>query len=142
MLIETTQIQVHGSVRAASHCWMVQTVVNLKQELCFHNEPAGTTIEVPKAMWASHPVPLALSPSFETCNIKRSYQLVLRLGFQNGMSRCRVLVREFQFPVHIMATQAPDLHRLSRHRPVDALIASSESNLDTEDHSEESFGLS
>jgi hypothetical protein len=87
MLIETTQIQVHGSVRAASHCWMVQTVVNLKQELCFHNEPAGTTIEVPKAMWASHPVPLALSPSFETCNIKRSYQLVLRLGFQNGMSR-------------------------------------------------------
>ena len=97
MLIETTQIQVHGSVSASSHCWMVHTVANLKQRLCSHNEPAGTVIEVPSSIWASHPVPDALSPSFETCNITRSYQLVLRLGFQNGNSKVSHVKMLFQF---------------------------------------------
>jgi hypothetical protein len=115
ILIETTQTRVHGSISISNHCWMVHTVANLKQKLCSRNEPAGTVMEVPEAIWASHPVPSALSPSFETCNISRSYQLVLRLGFENGISKVshpKLVLRCF-FLFLSGCTMANNLHALA-----------------------------
>lgn len=136
MLIETTQAHAHGSVETLDQFWTVQTVANMKQRLCAENTQSGSVIDIPEAVWASHPLPAHIIPSFEVCNIKRTYELELRLGLKMGSrsakvrpptssllalcsylttchSQTQTIIREFRFPVCIVATKFPETWLLS-----------------------------
>lgn len=105
----------------------------MEQRICTDNNPLGTKIILPSVIWASHTLPSALTPSFAICNIKRDYQLEVRLGFRMGLSKVhhqdpnrrqitralisvnanisrnfqlKIAIREFQFPVYVTAVEA------------------------------------
>ena len=45
---------------------------------------ANGSFEVPSDLWSSATVDRSLCPSFETCNIARTYELVIRVGINHG----------------------------------------------------------
>ena len=47
-------------------------------------EKANTDLEVPSPLWDNIPLPMTVSPSFETCNISRTYDLEVRVGLKHG----------------------------------------------------------
>lgn len=81
-LVETTRVRAKGSTRSVQQSWIVQTVANLRQIVLARDAPSGTVADIPGSVWASYPIPSAIVPSFEICNIKRTYQLKARLGLK------------------------------------------------------------
>ncbi|KAJ5106359.1 hypothetical protein N7456_003034 [Penicillium angulare] len=92
MVIETTQIRVGDETEHIQRCWIVQTVANMSKNLAQGDEPLGSTVQVPSSIWSTHAVPSKITPTFEICNIKRTYQLEVRLGFDVGYFKVRILV--------------------------------------------------
>jgi len=89
MLIETTQTKAQSFTNTYCRSWTVQTVANMKRKLCGEDVPVWTTIDLPKAIWMANVLSLAITPSFEVCNIKRTYELEIRLGLQVGFVKVR-----------------------------------------------------
>lgn len=91
ILIETTQARAHGSTETLDRFWTVQTVANMKTRLRAEDAPIGHVVEVPESMWTPHPLSSSMIPNFEVCNIKRAYELELRLGLRIGLIQVRQL---------------------------------------------------
>lgn len=89
MLIETTQVRAHDSTETLDRFWTVQTVANMKLRLHAEDFPMGHIIQVPESIWVSHTLSSSMLPNFEVCNIKRTYELELRLGLQIGLTQVR-----------------------------------------------------
>ncbi|KAJ5662993.1 hypothetical protein N7507_003724 [Penicillium longicatenatum] len=86
MLIETTQIRAHGAFESSDRFWIVQTIANMKRKICAENIADGEVFYLPEGIWNSYALHLGLTSSLEVCNIKRIYELEVRLGFQIGES--------------------------------------------------------
>lgn len=86
-LIETTEIRAKHYNQSSQQIWTVQTISNLKQKLLEGRAPLGTVVHLPESIWAPYTIPFALVPSFETCNIRRTYQLIVRVGLEIGLSK-------------------------------------------------------
>ncbi|KAJ5595450.1 uncharacterized protein N7459_001658 [Penicillium hispanicum] len=114
MVIETTYMQVRGSTKSVNRSWVVQTMANLRVSLGDRDACYGTALDLPETIWATHKLPSGLASSFEICNIKRTYQLEVRLGWRIGLSRLRIAIQEFRFPVQILATKPPEPRSLSK----------------------------
>lgn len=84
MLIETTHFRVGGSTESLQRYWIIQTVTNMNESLFGEGLPLGDATYLPSSIWSAHPVPSSITPTFEICNIKRTYQLEVRLGFLVG----------------------------------------------------------
>lgn len=64
--------------------------LNLKQMLYVENTSSGIVFEIPETVWASHSQSPHMIPSVEVSNIKRTYELELRLGFKVGSAKVSV----------------------------------------------------
>ncbi|THC90391.1 hypothetical protein EYZ11_010154 [Aspergillus tanneri] len=83
MLIENTEVRSCGSTQVHSRSWITQTMSNLRQPLVVEDSPASESIlTLNDTLWSRHCVPLHLTPTFEICNLSRSYHLVVRLGIE------------------------------------------------------------
>lgn len=91
MLIETTQIRAEGSYESFDRFWLIQTTANMKQAIFPDFVPSGFTACLPEELWASHRLPSSLAPNFEICNIKKTYQLEVRLGLEVSFPKVRTL---------------------------------------------------
>ncbi|KAL5342512.1 hypothetical protein BJX70DRAFT_394731 [Aspergillus crustosus] len=107
MLLEKTEIRARSSKDTFTRSWVIQTIANLRQPLVIshsHNTTdrrAGPVLSVDDSLWKRHHIPLFLTPTFETCNISRSYKLAIRLGVGFGGNNTRIV--EFQFAVHVVS---------------------------------------
>ncbi|KAL3481558.1 hypothetical protein BJX99DRAFT_253480 [Aspergillus californicus] len=109
MVYEITEVRVRGRVETHTRPCIVQTMSNLRLPVPGPQDlgDLGTTkMIVDSALWERHDIPSCLTPTFETCNVSRSYRLEIRLGFGFGRS---VRIVEFQFPVYIVSLSAPAL---------------------------------
>ncbi|OJJ03745.1 hypothetical protein ASPVEDRAFT_752573 [Aspergillus versicolor CBS 583.65] len=91
MLFETTDVRAKGHSESHTRSWVVQTMANLQQPFVPEiRDIDGTDGEeelvfsLDKSLWSRYIVPPALSPSFETSNIRRRYRLEIRLGIRFG----------------------------------------------------------
>jgi hypothetical protein len=57
-------------------------------------DPMGTEWTIDASLWNRLPLPPDVAPSFETCNISRSYELEVRVGLSHGFGG-RMMVRSF-----------------------------------------------
>lgn len=100
MLIETTEVRARGIEESQTQFRIVQTMANLRHPLRSRSDVASDSVNrvtapvlrcrVDNILWSRYPIPLSLTPSFETCNISRSYKLEVRLGIGsdgNNVSR-------------------------------------------------------
>lgn len=84
MLIETTDIRAHGIMQSATRSWIIQTITNLGQPFLSAVPASGMVMTLDDAVWSRHRLPHCLTPTFETCNVTRSYKLEIRLGIEFG----------------------------------------------------------
>ncbi|KAL2833342.1 hypothetical protein BDW59DRAFT_156843 [Aspergillus cavernicola] len=101
MLLETTTVQARGETTPPhTRSVLVQTMSNLRNQTpILSSNGDRTSLVLDATLWSRHCVPLYLTPSFETCNVSRSYKLEIRLGIGFG-DIMRIV--EFQFPVYIV----------------------------------------
>lgn len=92
LLLEMTEIRARGSMQSHTRPWIIQTMTNLCQPLVAEDRPTfGSVLRLDDRLWSRHRVPIHLTPTFETCNLSRSYKLEVRLGIdfgQNNVSHC------------------------------------------------------
>ncbi|KAL4811829.1 hypothetical protein BDW67DRAFT_194322 [Aspergillus spinulosporus] len=110
MLIETTEVRARGLEESHTQFRIVQTMANLRHPLRWSEVVSSSVngytspafrFRVDGNLWSRYPIPSSLTPSFETCNISRSYKLEVRLGIGSGGNNVRIV--EFQFPVYLVS---------------------------------------
>ncbi|RDW59308.1 uncharacterized protein DSM5745_11003 [Aspergillus mulundensis] len=111
MLIETTETRARGAVDSQTRFWVVQTMANLRHPFvaAAGNGGAGwngaSALMLDRSLWAQYCISSSLTPTFETCNISRSYKLEVRLGIGFGGNNVRIV--EFQFPIQVVSLAGP-----------------------------------
>lgn len=102
-LIAYTHIRAHDLRRTQAGSWVIVSTSNMSMPLGSPSDPAGTEWTIQPGFWDHIPLPNTVAPSFETCNISRTYELEVRIGFTYGshgvMRVCRKSIFSFSpFP--------------------------------------------
>lgn len=118
-LIGYTHVRAHDLSRTESGSWVIVTLANMKIPLGDPSDPANKEWKVASSFWDSIPLPNTVAPSFDTCNISRTYELEVRVGLSQGDKRpaqSELLLLPLRLPVKIYSGIAPPpelLHRLA-----------------------------
>lgn len=98
LFLQSLHVQLHGTTRIKaneifrdeSSNWVVLSKSNMGFPLRLSKAKevmeSGEEIVLDSGLWRKHPLPNSVSPSFETCNISRSYELEVHvgIGFRNA----------------------------------------------------------
>ncbi|KAJ5782123.1 hypothetical protein N7457_003897 [Penicillium paradoxum] len=109
-LIAYTKILAHDLTRTESSTWVVMSLSNMGTPLGQPGDPAGTEWTIDPKLWNRYPLPNSVAPSFETCNIERSYELEIRIGLTYGNShemKPQLIVLPLRMPVRVFSGIAP-----------------------------------
>ncbi|KAF2716924.1 hypothetical protein K431DRAFT_256534 [Polychaeton citri CBS 116435] len=89
-LIGFTKIRAHEVWRTESHSWVLVSKSNMGMQISNPSAPAESEAVLDDRLWRGIPLPNTVAPTFQTCNIGRTYQLDLRLGLSyNGTSAAK-----------------------------------------------------
>lgn len=83
-LISYTKILAHDLTRTENNSWVIMSRSNMGIPLGQPGDPVGTDWTIDSKLWSNLPLPNSVAPSFETCNIERSYELEVRVGMTHG----------------------------------------------------------
>lgn len=83
-LIGYTKIRAHELARTETGSWIITSASNMKMPLGTLMEGTTNEYEVDSKLWNRVPLPNTVAPSFETCNISRTYELEVKLGLAHG----------------------------------------------------------
>ena len=86
-LVGHTNIEAHGFVKKVSASWVVFSRSSMQYVIGSPSDAPETETELSDHLWANLPLPDTVSPSFITCNIVRSYELVASVGLSYGNPR-------------------------------------------------------
>lgn len=87
-LIAYTTVRAHELLRKEANVWTISSKSNLKIPLnSTVNSDGMQMLEIDSNLWKQIPLPNTICPSFETCNITRSYELEVKVGLQWGVAR-------------------------------------------------------
>ncbi|KAI9825674.1 MAG: hypothetical protein M1832_001018 [Thelocarpon impressellum] len=109
-LIAYTHIRAHDLNRVESGSWVIMSYSNMAVRL---GEPAaqeGSEFRIDDALWRNIPLPNTVAPTFETCNMRRSYELEVRVGLANGLAgsvRPELIILPLRLPVKVYSGIAP-----------------------------------
>lgn len=84
MLIAYTNIRAHELSRREENSWVIISKANLRMPLGSAGSGQNGEMEIDKSMWSQIPLPNAVCPSFETCNVSRKYELKISIGLMYG----------------------------------------------------------
>lgn len=83
-LIGVTKIRAHEVFRDESNSWVIVSKSNMGVQIGSPNDSINTETVLDDRLWRGQPLPNTVAPSFETCNISRTYQLDVRIGLSYG----------------------------------------------------------
>lgn len=83
-LIGYTYVRAHEVQRRESNSWVICSKANMGVPIGSPDDPVGTETEIDSQHWTAHPLPKAVAPSFIACNIRREYELDVRVGLGYG----------------------------------------------------------
>lgn len=109
-LIGYTHVRAHDLNRTESGSWVIKSLANMNMPLNVPNRKSQTEFKVPPHLWDNVPLPNTVAPSFDTCNISRSYELEIRVGLSHSMSgsaRPELIVLPLRIPVEVWSGIAP-----------------------------------
>lgn len=86
MLKGYTNYRTQASEHVNTQSWIIQSLCNLNLPIGREAERIGTEIDIGTSLWDSRLLPESVVPTFKTCNIWRTYELDILLGFQYGSS--------------------------------------------------------
>ncbi|KAL2830091.1 hypothetical protein BJY01DRAFT_227553 [Aspergillus pseudoustus] len=109
-LICYTRIQAHDLQRTESTTWLTFSRSNMGIPLGRGGDPAGTEWLLDESMWNRLPLPPSVSPSFQTCNISRNYELEVRIGLAHGTVsslKPQLIIIPLRVPVRVYSGITP-----------------------------------
>lgn len=83
-LIGYTHVRAHDLIRKESGSWILLSQSSVNMRLGKGDDPVGKEWTVDPSLWKRIPLPNTVAPSFETCNISRTYELEIRVGLAHG----------------------------------------------------------
>lgn len=119
-LIGYTHVRAHDLTRSESSSWVIMSQSNMNIPLGDPSDPIGKEWKVPSRYWENIPLPNTVAPSFDTCNISRTYELEVRVGLAHGGSsksksiKPELIVLPLRLPVKIYSGVAPPAALLQR----------------------------
>lgn len=84
-LLASTKIRAHGVFRTETSSWIVTSQSNMSTPILTTSNRVsvgGETVLANK-WWRGFKLPNTIAPSFQACNIERTYQLDVRIGLQS-----------------------------------------------------------
>ncbi|MCJ1379154.1 hypothetical protein MMC17_002254 [Xylographa soralifera] len=109
-LIGYTQIRAHELQRKEASSWHIVSLANLAIPLGNSNTPINKDMEIDKKLWSTIPVPNSVPPSFDTCNLTRSYELEIRVGLSYGSPgsmKPELAVQSLRMPAQVYSGITP-----------------------------------
>ncbi|KAF9886416.1 hypothetical protein FE257_011448 [Aspergillus nanangensis] len=109
-LISYTHILAHDLRRTESGSWVIFSGSNMAVPLGRGGDPAGTEWALDANMWNRVPLPSSVAPTFETCNISRTYELEVRVGLSHGSvgnMKPQLIVLPLRMPIKVYSGIAP-----------------------------------
>lgn len=79
-LVGFTRIRAHDAHRTEDTTWVIMTKSNMGIPIGTASDPVDTENEIDARMWRGQTLPNTVAPSFQACNIDRSYRLDVRVG--------------------------------------------------------------
>ena len=111
-LIGYTHVRAHDLTRVEVGSWVIMSYSNMSIPLGDGNTPEGTEIKIDEKLWKNIPIPNTVAPSFYTCNIRRSYELEVRVGLGYGsVGKIRVRLHFHTFAEHALISYQAGTHR-------------------------------
>ncbi|KAF8254156.1 hypothetical protein K440DRAFT_532269 [Wilcoxina mikolae CBS 423.85] len=83
-LLANTRITAHELYKDELTQYLLLSVADLHVPFGSEDAPPNVTLEADPSLWRDRAVPDSVSPSFTTCNIKRSYQLKIEIGLSRA----------------------------------------------------------
>ncbi|KAL1961852.1 hypothetical protein VTN77DRAFT_976 [Rasamsonia byssochlamydoides] len=109
-LISYTHIRAHDLARTESVSMPILSRSNMNMPLGNPNDPVGKEWKIDASMWNRLPLPPYIAPSFETCNIRRNYEMEVRVGLSYGAPggvQSPVMVLPLRLAVKVYSGIAP-----------------------------------
>ncbi|KAK4551834.1 hypothetical protein LTR86_010830 [Recurvomyces mirabilis] len=79
-LVSLTKIRAHEVHRTETNSWIIMSNSNMGVPLGLPTDIEGTEVDIGDRLWCDQTLPNTVAPSFETCNIARTYHLDIRVG--------------------------------------------------------------
>lgn len=80
-LIGDTKVRAHELFRVETNSWVILSKSNMNIKIGNSSDPKDHEHIIDDREWARTPLPNTVAPTFETCNISRTYQVDVRIGF-------------------------------------------------------------
>ncbi|PGH34007.1 hypothetical protein GX50_03154 [[Emmonsia] crescens] len=109
-LIGYTHIRAHDLARSESASWTIVSQSNMNIPLGDGSAPAGKEWKIDSSMWDRAPLPSSVAPSFDTCNISRTYDLDIQVGLTHGsfgIMKPEIVVLPLRMAVQVYSGIAP-----------------------------------
>ncbi|OAX79677.1 hypothetical protein ACJ72_06001 [Emergomyces africanus] len=109
-LISYTHIRAHDLARSESGSWVIVSQSNMNIALSAGNISTGKEWKIDSSLWDRTPLPSSVAPSFDTCNISRTYDLDIRVGFthsSSGIMKPELIVLPLRMSVQVYSGIAP-----------------------------------
>lgn len=98
-LVGITKIRAHIASRVEANSWIIMSKSNMGVPIGHSTDAINTETVIDDRMWRGQSLPNTVAPSFETCNITRTYQLDIRVGLSYaGTAQNSAKVRKGQIP--------------------------------------------
>lgn len=82
-----THVRAHDLHRKESTSWLIMSMSNMGIPIGSPSDAIGTEIPLNREYWDQRPLPNTVAPSFETCNISRTYEVEVRVGLSCGSAK-------------------------------------------------------
>ncbi|KAF2868761.1 hypothetical protein BDV95DRAFT_122604 [Massariosphaeria phaeospora] len=109
-LIGYTKVRAHEFDRTESNSWPLVSMSNMAIPIGAITDAVGTEVPINPEYWSDNPVPNTVAPSFQTCNLGRSYELEIRVGIGYGSYKHgedQLVVLPLRLPVKVYSGIEP-----------------------------------
>lgn len=116
-LIGFTDVRAQDLSRTETGSWIIMSQANINLPLENLSDKSDGRIKIPSRFWDNIPLPNTVTPTFETCNLSRKYELEVRIGITHGMAdgvRPELAVLPLRLPVQVYSGVAPPQQLLNR----------------------------
>jgi hypothetical protein len=83
-LIGYTKLRAQQLIKTETGTWVVMSVTGLTMPIGNPSDPVGTESPIDSKIWDRIPLPHTVTPSFDTCNISRIYEIEVRVTLGYG----------------------------------------------------------
>ncbi|CAG8982310.1 hypothetical protein HYALB_00005310, partial [Hymenoscyphus albidus] len=80
-----TEVRAQDVSRIETSDWVLISNIGLSVPIGSHTDPVGTENLLDKGLWDKISLPPTVTPSFQTCNLSRRYEIEVRVGLGYGV---------------------------------------------------------